>query len=211
MEQIKDYVIPKYIYVIWSTLIMAFGFGIFRQDWSTVFISLMTLAISLYAVSLSQRASIRIPASLLTAIIIFIYSTLFLGEVHNFYERFWWWDVILHTGSAVGFGLMGAIILILLFRQKKVTASPVLVSVFVFTFALAIGAVWEIFEFAMDKFLGFSMQENSLADTMADLIVDSIGALLAAGVTYSYLTQGKYSALTSILKEAIERNSNYLK
>jgi len=191
---------------MWSTLLVAFGFGVFRQDWSTVFVSLSTLAVSLYAVWLSQRVSFRIPSGLLTAAIVFVYSTLFLGEVHNFYELFWWWDVLLHAGSAIGFGLIGAIILILLFRQGKVKASPIVVSVFVFTFAVAIGALWEIFEFVMDLLFGLNMQKSGLIDTMFDLIVDGIGGLFAAAASYAYLTDRKPSSLTTIIKEAIERN-----
>jgi len=208
MKKRKNYVVPHYIYVMWITIVLAFGFGVFRQDWSTVFISIVTLGISLYAIVLSHRASIRIPASLLTALIVFVYATLFLGEVGDFYERFWWWDVVLHTGSAIGFGLIGAILLILLFRQEKVQASPVLVSMFVFAFAVAIGAVWEIFEFTMDQFFGLSMQKSGLMDTMADLIVDSFGALLAAGTTYAYLTNGKQTMLTGVLDEAVQENQS---
>ena len=206
MKLRKDYVVPKYIYLMWFTLVVAFGLGVFQQEWSTVFISLVTLGISLYAISLSQRTSVRVPASFLTATIVFVYATLFLGEVGGFYERFWWWDVVLHTGSAIGFGLIGATILILLFRQGKVQASPVLVSVFVFSFALAVGAVWEIFEFAMDTFFNLSMQKSGLRDTMADLIVDSVGGLFAAGASYAYLTKAKYPAFTAVLEEAVEEN-----
>lgn len=193
---------------MWFTLVLGVGFGSFLQDWSTVFISAITLIITLYVISLSRRVKVRIPASLLTAAIIFIYATLFLGEVGSFYERFWWWDVVLHTGSAIGFGLIGAIILILLFRQEKVTASPMLISVFVFTFAVAIGAVWEIFEFAMDQSFGLSMQKSGLVDTMADLIVDSIGALLASAASYAYLTDGRRSRLTKVLAEAVQENQS---
>jgi len=208
MRQRKNYVVPKYIYVMWFTLILAFGLGIFRQEWSTVFVSLMTLGISQYAISLTRRTNIRVPASFLTATILFVYATLFLGEVGDFYERFWWWDVVLHAGSAIGFGLIGAVTLILLFRQGKVQASPILVSVFVFSFALAVGAVWEIFEFGMDQLFGLSMQKSGLVDTMADLIVDSIGGLLAAAASYAYLTKGRKTTFTAVLDEAIEENQN---
>jgi hypothetical protein len=168
----------------------------------------MTLGISQYAISLTRRTNIRVPAPFLTATILFVYATLFLGEVGDFYERFWWWDVVLHAGSAIGFGLIGAVTLILLFRQGKVQASPILVSVFVFSFALAVGAVWEIFEFGMDQLFGLSMQKSGLVDTMADLIVDSIGGLLAAAASYAYLTKRRKTTFTAVLDEAIQDNQN---
>lgn len=212
MEKLdKKYIVPKYIYFMWFTLVVAFGLGIFWQEWLTVFISAATLSLSFYAISLKHRSRVHIPASILSATIVFLYATLFLGEVGGFYERFWWWDVILHTGSAIGLGLIGSIILILLFQEGKVKTSPVWISVFVFSFALAIGAVWEIFEFGMDRIFGMNMQRSGLVDTMADLIVDSIGALLAAITSYAYLTKGRRSVLTSVIEEAIEKNKKRIK
>jgi len=208
MKSETEYIVPTYIYVLLSTLVVAVGIGIFRAEWSTVFISLLTLGVSLYAIRLRARLDVHIPSAFLTAAILFVYATLFLGEVGDFYERFWWWDVVLHTGSAIGFGLIGAIILITLFWSGRVASSPILTAVFVFAFAVAIGAVWEIFEFTMDQLFGLSMQKSGLVDTMTDLIVDCIGALVAAGATYVYLTKGKQSALTGVLEEAVEKNKS---
>ena len=67
--------------------------------------------------------------------------------------------------------------------------SPVFIAVFAFCFALALGAVWEIYEFTMDSVFGTNMQkymldngtaligQAALQDTMKDIIVDAIGAL----------------------------------
>jgi len=209
MKKVNQYVVPKYIYLMWTTLLFAFAFGVYRQEWSTVFVSLATLIISIYSVWLSHHIKFRIPASLTTAAIIFIYATLFLGEVGGFYERFWWWDVVLHTGSAIGFGLIGAIILILLSRKGTVKADPILTAFFVFSFTVTIGVVWEIFEFAMDQLFGLHMQKSGLIDTMADLIVDSLGGLLAAGASYAYLTKRRVSALTKVLKEGVDENKRF--
>ena len=62
-----------------------------------------------------------------------------------------------------------------------------MLALFSFSFAIAIGVVWEIFEFFMDISFGLNMQKSGLIDTMGDLIVDSLGALLASGIGYFYL------------------------
>ena len=66
------------------------------------------------------------------------------------------------------------------------------VAMFSFCFAVSIGAVWEIYEFSFDGLLGLNMQKFLLADgtplvgraaltdTMKDIIVDTIGALIAS-------------------------------
>jgi hypothetical protein len=46
-------------------------------------------------------------------------------------------------------------------------------------FSMAIATAWEFFEFAMDKFFGFCMQQLisvGLDDTMFDLLAATIGA-----------------------------------
>lgn len=191
---------------MWFTLVLAIGGGILHADWATVFVSLMTLGLSLYAIKVANNLRFKIPRALLTTTIIFIYATLFLGEVANFYEQFWWWDIVLHAGSAIGFGLVGVIVLVFMFKHKKVIASPIVVAMFSFTFAMAIGAVWEIFEFTLDQMFDLSMQKSGLIDTMADLIVNAIGGLVAAVTGYRYIVNHKKTGLAGIISDAVEQN-----
>lgn len=202
------YTLPSYIKILLATLILASFLSLYQAEWTSLFISVLTLGISVYAVRLSNESDFTVPAPLLSATIIFLFCTLFLGEVADFYEKFWWWDVLLHTGSALGFGLIGVIILILMFRRRHITAHPFLISFFAFSFAMAIGAVWEIFEFTMDQTFGLSMQKSGLKDTMYDLIVDTFGAIIASAAGYYYLTERKKSGLNAVIHEAVVENKD---
>jgi uncharacterized membrane protein YjdF len=59
---------------------------------------------------------------------------------------------------------------------------PRFVAIFAFVFAVAIGALWEVIEFAMDRLFGTTMQKpilgdpSGLTDTVWNLIVDALGA-----------------------------------
>lgn len=200
------YDIPSYMYVMWASLVGASAISLWHYDWPSLFISLFTLLLTAYAVYLSNKSEVTVPAPLLSAAIIFIYCTLFLGEVADFYEKLWWWDAVLHFGSALGFGLIGLIILILMFRRKRVTASPFLIACFAFSFAMAIGALWEIFEFTMDQLFGLSMQKSGLIDTMYDLIVDTVGAVIASVAGFYYLAERKKTGLNAVIHEAVVEN-----
>ena len=74
---------------------------------------------------------------------------------------------------------------------------PGFIAFFAFMFALGMGALWEIFEFSMDKIFGMNMQKpmfgdySGLTDTMYDLIVDAIGALFISVLGYGYLKKAK--------------------
>src|SRR5690606_33122392 len=57
------------------------------------------LAVTWIPIILGSRFRVRIPSEFELLAVVFIYGSLFLGEVHGYYARFWWWDVVLHVGS----------------------------------------------------------------------------------------------------------------
>lgn len=137
---------------------------------------------------------IRIPSYMLIPFVIFLYCAIFLGEVRSFYYRFAHWDTFLHFFSAGMLGSLAFSIISILNQSKKVpvTLSPGFIAMFAFCFAVACGAIWEIYEFTFDGILGLNMQKfmledgtqlvgrAALADTMEDLITDVCGAGLVA-------------------------------
>jgi hypothetical protein len=161
-----------------------------------IFITLAALVLTLVPGLLASRIGLRLPPSFLAAIALFVLATLYLGEVYDFYDRFWWWDLVLHFGSAMGFGILGFLLIFMLFQGDRYAAPPWALGLLSFCAALAVGALWEIFEYAMDTLFGFNMMKSGLPDTMADLIVDAIGAALAAlaGVVYLLGRAGRLGA-----------------
>ena len=161
-----------------------------------LFVTLAALALTLLPGLLANRVGLRLPPSFLAAIALFILATLYLGEVQDFYDRFWWWDLALHFGSAMGFGILGFLLVFMLFQGDRYAAPPWAVGVLSFCLAMTVGALWEIFEYAMDTLFGFNMMKSGLPDTMGDLIVDAVGAALAAlaGVVYLLDRAGRLGA-----------------
>lgn len=196
------------MYLIWGSLIVAMVVSVSLQLWAVLFSSLVTLALSLYSIHLCRTIDFHVPNELITGVVIFIYGTIFLGEAANFYEEFWWWDILMHSGSALGFGLIGVIVLVYIFGRRKVTTHPSMLALFSFAFALAIGALWEIFEFGVDQLFGTNMQKSGLVDTMLDLIVDAGGAVVAAVVGYFYASKRfeLFAPVAELIDEAVEKS-----
>ncbi len=158
-----------------------------REVWPAVFVTSAALALTFLPGQLANRVGLRLPPSFLAAIALFILATLYLGEVQDFYDRFWWWDLALHFGSAMGFGILGFLLVFMLFQGDRYAAPPWAVGVLSFCLAMTVGALWEIFEYAMDTLFGFNMMKSGLPDTMGDFIVNTLGAALAAGAGVIYL------------------------
>ena len=187
-------------------LIVEGGFAIFEQQWQVALVAFLTLMATLSPTRFFRWLGIDLPSSFLLAIVGFLFATLFLGEVFDFYEKYWWWDAVLHFGSAVGLGLTGFLFIFMLFEGDRYAAPPLAIAVLSFAVALSIGALWEIFEFGMDQIFGLNMQKSGLVDTMWDLIIDSIGALLGATAGYVYLKGQQFGSLGAAIDEFVARN-----
>lgn len=167
-----------------------------RGVWPAVFVTLAALALTVLPGQLASRIGLRLPPSFLAAIALFVLATLYLGEVYDFYDRFWWWDLALHFGSAMGFGILGFLLVFMLFQGDRYAAPPWAVGALSFCLAMTVGVLWEIFEYAMDTLFGFNMMKSGLPDTMGDFVVNTLGAALAAvaGVIYLLDRAGRLGA-----------------
>ncbi len=194
------------VYAVWLFLLATAGFAAYEHNYSMMFIALGTLAASTAPAFLADRLHIRIPVGFYAGIVLFLFGTLFLGEAFDFYERFTWWDIVMHGASAMGFGLMGVIFALTLFEGDKYAAPAWAISIIAFSFALAIGTLWEVFEFAMDWFFDLNMQKSGLIDTMGDLIVDTIGAAVGALAGFAYLKGRDRWGLPGMIAEFVRRN-----
>lgn len=160
-----------------------------KGDYQASAVSLAILTITFLPVFMRSYFHVRIPAEFETLIVLFICLSLFLGEVQDFYLKYWWWDLVLHGGAGLLVGMTGFLLVYTL--NQNVTAglhlTPGFIAIFAFMFALGISYIWELFEFGMDSLFGLNMQKSGLVDTMADMIVNFVGALLVSVVGYDYL------------------------
>ncbi len=158
-----------------------------------IFVSLAALVLTFVPALVAHRVALELPQSFLAALAVFVMASLYLGEIRGFYDRLWWWDLVLHAGSAMGFGVLGFLLILMLFEGDRYAAPPWALGALSFCLAMTVGTLWEIFEYAMDTFFGFNMMKTGLDDTMGDLVVDAAGALVAstAGVVY-LVTRGRW-------------------
>ncbi|MEX0931162.1 MAG: hypothetical protein WDZ88_00260 [Candidatus Paceibacterota bacterium] len=161
--------------------------AIFEKEWLTLFVCITALIVAWLPSILERNLHVHFPLEFDFLLNIFIYSSLFLGEVRGYYTRFWWWDIVLHASSGIALGFIGFLILYSLYRSKRLEMNPSLLAVFSFCFALALGVLWEIFEYTMDSTFGFNMQKSGLRDTMWDIIVNTVGAFIASLSGYLYV------------------------
>lgn len=199
----------KIVYSVCGLLILAALVALVLGRWSMVLVSLGTLAVSIAPSALATRYRVELPWPFFTGIVLFIFATLFLGEALDLYERFWWWDVVLHGASAIGFGLVGFVFVFALFEGDRYAAPAWAITFISMCFAITIGVVWEIFEYSMDQMFGLNMQKSGLQDTMWDLIVDGIGAFIGAMAGFAFLKGRSQAGLPGIIADFVRRNRSF--
>lgn len=188
---------------------------IVRRDWENVFLAALVIALMLIPVLIRRRYDVFIPPEFQLVSAGFIFLSLYLGSVRGYYSKFWWWDIALHTSSGFILGIAGFVTLFLLNRTNRIPPGmrPAFICFFGVTFAVFLGVVWEIFEYACDRLgpmVGWqsNMQsvESGVRDTMQDLIVDTLGAVVVALMGWAYLRKGRYSFLADGVKKFLDHN-----
>ena len=166
---------------------------------------------------LGHRLPVRIPAEYELLAILFVFASLFLGEFRSYYERFWWWDIALHTTSGLLLGVLGFLLVYVLNESRRIDMHmrAGFVALFASLFAVAVGALWEILEFAADQLLGMQMQKpmlgdpSGLTDTMWDLIVNTLGAAAISGFGWWHMKRDRHSFIDAWVDRFIEANPRF--
>ena len=105
-----------------------------------------------------------------------LFLSVFAGKTLNFYATIPHWDKYLHFLSGFIFVGIGNE----LYQKTTKHYSPSYIRhLFPLLFAISAAGLWEIWEFSGDKLFGLSAQNNSLTDTMTDMILGSLSSVIA--------------------------------
>ena len=184
------------------------------SQWRTAWQVVIVMALTLAPVTLGSRLPVRIPSEFQILAVTFVFATLFLGEIESYYRLIWWWDAGLHASSGLMFGIVGFLLVYALNQNERVDINlrPRFVALFAFVFAMAVGALWEVFEFAMDRTFGLQMQKprlgdpSGLTDTMWDLVFDAIGGAIISIFGWWYMAHGQRSFIEDWIGKFIAYN-----
>ncbi|MDR0906122.1 MAG: hypothetical protein LBN00_08130 [Oscillospiraceae bacterium] len=169
-----------------------------NANWDNVLWCIVTLILFTLPSFLEKRVKIDIPDTLEVIVLFFAFAAEILGEIAQFYKSVPLWDTILHTSNGFLAAAIGLALIDILNREERfaINLSPRFVGIFAFCFSMTIGVIWEFFEFFMDTTFGMDMQKDTiidgvydigLIDTMKDLIVNFIGALVFSILGYFYI------------------------
>lgn len=140
--------------------------------------AVLTLLILVLLIMIEIFLKIRIPIVILILILIIPVGAL-LGNSFNLYTEIPWLDDFLHTISGFVFACIGFGICEMFFGKINNVKQFVGYLIIGFVFSLAIGLIWEMFEFAGTMIFNIDMQE--------DTIINNIYSFLLSGNHYEMI------------------------
>ena len=137
---------------------------------NNTFLCLLSLILFTLPTFFEEKLKIELPSLLESIVYIFIFSAEILGEINNFYMKIPYWDTILHTlngflCAGIGFSLVD----LLNKNSKKLSLSPIYVSIVAFCFSMTVGTCWEFFEFSGDILLKTDMQKDRIVQSISSV------------------------------------------
>ncbi len=161
--------------------------ALFQGQWLVAFSGTIALLLTFAPAMIERRLKLALPVEITLITCVFLYASFALGEVRDFYEKIWWWDLALHGLSALTIGIIGFLGIYVFYMTNRINVAAGWIATITFALAVSLGTIWEIFEFLMDWFFGLNMQKSGLVDSMTDLMINATGAAIAALLGYFYV------------------------
>jgi hypothetical protein len=161
--------------------------AVLERQWLGAFSGSIVLLLTFTPALIERQLRVPLPVELTLITCVFLYASFALGEVRDFYEKIWWWDLALHGVAALTIGIIGFLAIYVFYMTRRIKVAAGWVATITFALAVSLGTIWEIFEFLMDWYFGLNMQKSGLVDTMTDLMINAVGAAVAAVIGYFYV------------------------
>lgn len=116
-----DYIHARLSFILKATLVVGSVSMFWQGQYQSAVETLVILAIAMLPILLGKKFSMRIPHGFETLAVVLVFMSLFLGEVYSYYKIYWWWDLVLHSGSAFLLGILGFLLVFVLNEKKMLT------------------------------------------------------------------------------------------
>ena len=90
-----------------AMIVVGIAMELYGQQWLNAAVVTAILILTVMPAIFARWANVLIPYQFEVLAIVFIFASLYLGERRDFYNRFWWWDLALHSASGVLMGILG--------------------------------------------------------------------------------------------------------
>ena len=184
--------------IMFVLLVIAF----WKNDWTGVFGCIIGIILSFIPSILHKNFNITLPW-ILDTLIAFALFLHIGGVVLNAYHIIPFYDTLTHFVSSIIVAFLAFVSIYILDKYwKGLHMNKYAMAFIVIIFTMAMGVVWEFFEWTTDLLFGTNEQWG-LHDTMKDLLIDTIAGIFIAFIGVNMIKSGRFQKLTHKLGKQI--------
>lgn len=173
-------------YFMQALILLNVAYSFYIGDWFLAIPGIFAFFLTTIPYIVERQVHITLPWEINFLIAFSMYLHV-AGHISGFYDTFSpVYDKLAHLISAITIATLGFVLVFLLEQFSEQRCTRFMIVYFIVMFTMGLGAIWEIYEFALDTAFGLQLQ-HGLEDTMWDLIFDLAGALIIATVANFYL------------------------
>lgn len=183
--------------LILAALILLAGAAVLAAQGSreAAALSLQIAMVLPVTIAVERASGVRLPTALHAMYAALLLAAPWVGAALGGYDAWPWWDALVHFYSGVPIALGCVLFLGVAAARRGVTLPPGLEALLVMALHSLVALTWEIAEFTADQVLGAQTQKGN-TDTMTDMIVGTLGALLVALALHAHRTRGRFAWLS---------------
>jgi len=177
-------------------LILSIINAIYLQLWHIMSANIFLLIMMFAPQIIKKSYKLRIPIEFEWVLLIFVLLTFFIGRI-----KF----AIAPIFFGIAVGMIGFIILLILYSNNQIKKNYFLIILFSFNFAVAFGFVLEILKYYLKLILGHELSAGIYAFSMMTMTYVIIGAAISSLFGYVYMKR-KIKVLDRVVKKFKEIN-----
>ena len=124
---LDDWAASLQLWIAWGLQLAILGVlagAVFRQQWLVAFTATVVFVLTFLPAVIERHLRVHLPIEFTLANCVLLYAAFALGEVRRFYETVWWWDLMLHSFSALVIGLGGFLFVYVFYRTRRLRIAP---------------------------------------------------------------------------------------
>lgn len=193
MDLLGYYILAVQIFILASAL-----YNVFKRNFKIIIPAIITFILTFLLSALDRYFGIKVDELGSALYITIILMANYLGSGFKYYDKYVWWDRVLHLFSGISFVSFGVGI-----SDEIMTSTKLGILLFSFSFSVAVHSIWEASEYISDRLFhtdhqrwqkrnkthnhlsNKAIQPAGLVDTMNDMLLGIIGAI-GACIFYWY-------------------------
>ncbi len=207
----KHFVLSLNSVVSWTLkilMIATVAYFLLEANWLLAIFAAGSLGISLIPAAINHSYNTNLPWGMDFWLTLWLALSV-AGEA-GFYQRYEWWDNVLHFGGTAVLVYLAFVMIFALNFTGKVRLSIPLIGFFTFLVGMAFGGIWEVLEFWIWQLTGLDTlatggdPARGFFDTFSDLQLDLLGAVLMSFFGMAYIARQRHVYLKEWMQPFVQ-------